>query len=115
MPSKCSFGFVAKYIKGKSTGNLELQYHASEGFNLKSIATDYLVVSGSNAKFGGWATVNGVSGYYFRVHAQDVAEPGVGKDFFSIKIWHGDPNLDGTLIHSSHNVLAGGNIMVRTK
>jgi hypothetical protein len=76
---------------------------------------DYLVVSGSNAKFGGKAKVDGVSGCYSRVQAQDVAEPGVGKDTFSIKIWNGDPNLDGTLIHSSHNVLAGGNIMVKNK
>jgi len=34
---------------------------------------------------------------------------------FSIKIWYGDPDTDGTLIHSSHNDLAGGNIIVRTK
>jgi len=71
------------------------------------------VISGSNAKFGGWATKDGLSGFYFRVIAQDVAEPGVGKDWFSIKIWQGDPNLDNPLVHSSHNVLAGGNIMVK--
>lgn len=85
------------------------------GFNLKSTTIDYLVVSGANAKFAGWATVDDISGFYFHVQAQDVAEPGVGKDMFSIKVWYGDPNLDGTLFHSSHNMLAGGNIMVKSK
>jgi len=113
--ARATFGFVAKYIKGASTGNLEFQYHAAEGFNLKSTTIDYLVVTGAIAKFGGKATVNGVTGYFFRVMAHDVAEPGIGKDIFDIKIWLGDPNLDGTLFHSSHNVLAGGNIMVKNK
>lgn len=115
MEGRATFGFVAKYIKGASTGNLEFQYHSSNGFNLKSTTIDYLVVSGANAKFGGKATVDGVPGYFFRVLAQDVAEPGVGKDMFDIKIWFGDPNLGGTLSHSSHNVLSGGNIMVKIK
>jgi len=115
MPGTASFGFVAKYIKGSATGNLEFQYHVEDKLNLKSTSITWLVVSGSNAQFKGTATLNGVSGYYFRVIAQDKGEPGVGQDTFAIKIWDGDPDTDGTLIHSSHNTLAGGNIIVRTK
>ena len=45
--------------------------------------------------------------------AKDFGEPGAGKDEFDIKIWNGDPNLDtSVLIHSSKNVLSGGNIVV---
>jgi len=113
MPGTASFGFVAKYIKGNAQGNLEFQYHVEDKLNLKSTTITWLVVSGSNAQFKGTATLNGVSGYYFRVWAHDGGA--VEKDTFSIKIWYGDPDTDGTLIHSSHNDLAGGNIIVRTK
>lgn len=73
------------------------------------------MVSGRNAQFKGTATLNGEPGYYFRVIAQDNGEPGAGRDTFAIKIRFGDPEDEGTLIHSSHNTLAGGNIIVRTK
>jgi hypothetical protein len=72
-------------------------------------------VSGDNVQFKGTATVNGNPGYYFRVTAQDKAEPGTGKDTFALKIWQGNPDTDGTLLHSSHNILSGGNIQIKTK
>jgi len=118
MAGRATFGFVAKYIKGKSTGNLEFQYHAAEGFNLKSVNIDWLVVTGGKiAQFGGTATIDGVPGHYFRVKAIDNGEPGIGVDVFWIKIW------EGTVIeaektdpwHNSQNTLSGGNIMVKIK
>lgn len=119
--ARATFGLVAKFLKGSTTptGNLEFQYHTCDGINLKSTTIQWLQVSGNVAQFGGTATLNGVSTvdskqYYFRVKAQDKGEPGTS-DEFMIKIWKGDPNLDGELIHASHSTLYGGNIIVRTK
>lgn len=116
--ARATFGFVIKHNKGQAleaNGNLEFQYHVEDKINLKSTEITWLVVSGSNAQFKGMATLNSESGYYFRVTAKDNGEPGVGADWFSIKIWYGDPDTDGTLVHSSKDFLAGGNIMVKTK
>jgi hypothetical protein len=50
------------------------------------------------------------------VIAKDFGEPGVGRDEFDIKIWNGNPDDSGSnLIHSSKNVLGGGNIVVHKK
>jgi hypothetical protein len=111
MAGKAIFGFLTKYIKDVATGNLEFQYHIDEKLNLRSTSIQWLVVSGSSAHFKGQGTVNGVAGYYFDVISHD----GTNGDTFAIKIWSGDPDNGGTLIHSSHNTLAGGNISVRTK
>ena len=107
MPGTASFGFVAKYIKYSATGNLEFQYHVDDKLNLKSSSIEWLVVGGSNAQFKGQATLNGVAGFTFHVIAHD----GTDGDTFSIRIW----DSEGNLIHSSHDALAGGNIVVRTK
>ncbi len=107
MPGTASFGFIAHYVKGSAAGTLEFQYHVDDALSLKSTSIEWLVVSGSNAQFKGRATLNDVEGYTFSVIAHD----GTDGDTFSIWIW--DP--DGTLVHSSHNALEGGNIIVRTK
>lgn len=115
MPGTATFGFITKIRDSSATGNLEFQYHVEDKFNLKSTSITWLVVSNSNAQFKGTATLNGEPGYYFRVMGKDNGEPG-DLDWFSIKIWNGDPDTeDSTLIHSSHNTLAGGNIKVKTK
>ncbi len=112
LAGKATFGFVAQYQRGYAQGNLGFQFRHGD-ISLKSTSIAWLVVSSSNAQFKGMATVNGVSGYYFRVAAQDGGTG--GSDTFAIKIWFGDPDVGGVLIHSSHNVLSGGNIIVRTK
>ncbi len=112
LPGKATFGFVAQYQKGQAQGNLEFQFHDS-GINLESTSITWLVVSESSAQFKGTAIVNGDSGYHFRVMAHDGGSQGT--DTFAIKIWLGDPDAGGTLIHSSHNILGGGNVIVRTK
>jgi hypothetical protein len=111
---KATFGFIVKYIKDQTAGNLEFQFSVSQ-LNLKSTSIAWIVVSGSNVQFTGSATIDGNSGFFFRVIAQDKGEPGVGKDTFAIKVWSGDPESGGELIHSSHNILAGGNIQVKLK
>jgi large repetitive protein len=68
MSGKATFGFIAKYNKDKALGNLEFQY--SEGqIDLKSTSIYWIVVSGSNVQFKGTATINGETGYYFRVNS----------------------------------------------
>jgi hypothetical protein len=109
------FGFIAKYLKGSPQGNLEFQYQSGD-VNLKSTKITYLAVSKTVAVFKGVASLNGVDGFYFKVMAKDFAEPGVGVDEFNIWIWDGNPDLPTTtLTHHSSNVLAGGNIMIKTK
>lgn len=63
---KAHFGFVAKYKKGASTGNLEFQYQNAD-INLKSTTIDWLVISGVSAQFQGTGTINGEGFYTFRV------------------------------------------------
>ena len=81
---RANFGFVAKYIKGNAKGNLEFQYKVGD-INLKSTEITWLVVSGSNAKFKGIATVNGVPEYHFRVNAKDKVVYAVQSVFSSTK------------------------------
>ena len=102
--------------KGAPKGNLEFQYKAGE-IDLKSTEIKWLAVGGTIAQFKGTATIKGSNEeYWFRVQAKDLGEPGIGVDDFNIKIWDGDPDVEGTtLVHSSHNTLSGGNIQVKTK
>lgn len=85
--------------------------------NIIARALDFLVVTGGKiAQFGGTATKDGQTGYYFRVKAIDNGEPGT-LDGFWIKIWAGDIITAETTdpIYNSHNTLSGGNIQVRVK
>jgi len=110
---RANFGFVAKYQSGGSTGNLEFQYKDAN-INLKSTTINWLVISEVSAQFQGTGTINGTGFYTFRVLAKDNAEPGVGADYFDIKIWAGT-DTEANPIHKAKNVLAGGNIVVHKK
>lgn len=114
-PGRANFGMNVKYKQEASTGNLEFQFQAGD-INLKSISIDWLVISETNAQFRGECRINGADGYFFRVIAKDLGEPGVGIDEFDIKIWYGDPDDPASsLVHNSKNLLGGGNIVVHTK
>ena len=83
LTGKASFGFVAKYKRGRSVpdGTTEFQFRAAR-FNLHSTAYEWLVVAGTRAKFKGTATVNGEGDYGFMLTATD-GDP----DLFRIKVW----------------------------
>ena len=87
---KATFGFVAKYQKGKSTpdGNTEFQFRAVN-LNFKSTSYDWLVVAGARGKFKGEGTINGGATIYgFMLTATDGAlRGGGGPDGVRIKIW----------------------------
>lgn len=112
--NKATFGFVAKYKQEVSTGNLEFQYHGSDGLNLKSMTIDWLVISDTSAQFQGTGTINGEGFYTFRVQAKDFGEQGIETDHFDIRIWQGaDTSVDP--LYKAKNILSGGNIVVHKK
>ena len=81
---KASFGFVSKYVKGKTlpTGNTEFQFQAA-GLNFSSTAYEWLVVTGNKAQYRGSGTLNGVAGYTFKLTAWDAP----GGDKIRMQIW----------------------------
>ena len=110
---RVNFGFVAKYKKSVSTGNLEFQYQDAD-INLKSTSIDWLTISNNKAIFQGTGTINNEGLYTFRVMATDNAEPGVDEDHFDIKIWEGT-DTEADPIHKARNTISGGNIKVHKK
>ena len=103
-----NFGFIAKDTP--LNGALEYQdddanlnVHSSNGI-------DSLTFMGNCASFTGNAKVNGQLGYRFRVNACDMAEPGTGKDTFSIEV-------TGPLMFSymKQGTITDGNIQMHSK
>ncbi|WP_215453949.1 family 43 glycosylhydrolase [Streptomyces sp. ATCC 21386] len=76
------FSFTAKYAKNatKPSGKAALDF-AKAKLKFRSTGSDWLVVTGSKAVYQGSGTVNGKTGYAFRITATD------GPDTFKIKIW----------------------------
>ena len=86
---KATFGFVSKYLPGRTTpsGNTEFEFKAG-GFRFKSASYEWLVVSGARAQYKGEGTVNGGGSYGFLLTAIDGAvSGGGGTDRFRIKVW----------------------------
>lgn len=110
---KASFGFMAKQKDGKSSGQLEFQYHA-DGLTLKSTSYDWVTVAGSQVLFEGTGALNDVEGFRFRVRAVDGDLLGTGVDRFEIRIWTSGGAFDSPLYRMEGD-LAGGQIVVHKK
>jgi hypothetical protein len=84
MTGKETFGFVSKYVKGKTlpTGDTEFQFNAAN-LIFKSTSYDRLVVAGTKAQFKGTGTINGAGTYGFIL---SVVDDNKGYDKFRIKI-----------------------------
>ncbi len=84
-----TFGFVSKYLHGRSTpdGNLEFQFQEGN-LNFKSTSMDWLVVTGEpRSIFRGTGTINGANVCKFEVDAWDGSfQPG-NVDGFGLKIF----------------------------
>ncbi|MET7703782.1 family 43 glycosylhydrolase [Streptomyces sp. NPDC005485] len=82
LTGKAAFAFGARYRKGATapTGEATFAFRPAR-LTFRSTASDWLVISGSHAVYQGSGTVNGKSGYGFRITATD--KP----DTFLIKIW----------------------------
>ena len=91
-PSKtgqANFGFVAKYLKGRSVpdGQTLFHFHAA-GFKFHSDDLDWLAISGTKAQYKGTGTVNRQGGYGFMITATDGRAPGADEDDrLRIKVW----------------------------
>jgi hypothetical protein len=110
--NKATFGFVAKYKKGSTTpdGNLQFQYNYRD-INLKSTSIEWLVISNNKAIFQGTASINGQGTYKFRVEATDGDLTGGQADHFMIRIGLGN-DISVNPIYSYKGDLQGGSIVV---
>jgi len=116
MTGKATFGFVSKYVKGKTppTGTTEFQFNIAK-LNFQSTSYDWLVVAGAKAQFKGTGTINGAGTYGFMLSAIDDSKG----DKFRIKIWEkasGNPVYDNQVGAAEDanptTVIAGGSIVV---
>jgi hypothetical protein len=91
-----TFGFVSKYLPGRSTpdGNLEFQFKAGN-LDFKSTSMDWLVVTGEpRGQFRGTGSINGATVCKFQVDAWDASfQPG-NADAFGLKIFSCDSGGD---------------------
>lgn len=92
---KATFSFTAKYNWFSTTPTGKAAFDFDQGKQkFRSTASDWLVVTGSTAVYQGTGTVNGQSGYAFRITATD------GPDTFKIKIWK---KSTGTVLYENTN------------
>jgi PKD repeat protein len=117
---RATFGFVSKYGKGATvpTGNTEFNFHVGD-LRFGSTSYDWLVVSGSKARFKGSGTINGAGDFSFLVSVVDGDVTGDGPDTFRIKI---TDKATGIVVYDSERergdgtaattVLAGGSIVI---
>lgn len=115
LTGKATFGFVSKYVKGKTepTGNTSFAFQTAT-LSFSSDSYQWLVVNqaGTNAQFKGVGILNGVPGHQFMVWAKD-GDP----DTFRIKI--SDPG--GTIVYDNTQdgefgtELGGGSISIHVR
>jgi uncharacterized delta-60 repeat protein len=118
---KASFGFVSKYKKGSNQvdGNTEFQFKAGN-LNFKSTLHEAgtLVISGKKATYRGDGTINGVSGFRFKITAIDGNwNGGTLPDQFRIKIWGSNGVIYDNGLGADDNsevatTLGGGSIVI---
>jgi hypothetical protein len=109
LAGKATFGFVAKYPKGATApdGNIQFQFHAGD-LNFHSTSYEWLVVAGSKAQFKGAGTINDEGLYKFMITASDGSP-----DTFRIKIWYEDAAGEHVVYdNGSQQPLGSGGITV---
>ncbi len=91
-------------------GNLSYK-DKTNNIDLKSTSITFVSILSDNqhATIKGTATVNGVSGYTFRVDMEDNNESGIGVDRFRIRL-SGPTNYDSNAFAANGGLLTGGNI-----
>jgi hypothetical protein len=121
---KATFGFVSKYQQGANvpTGNTQFSFQVVD-LKFKSTEYDWLVVAGSNAKFKGTGTINGLGNYGFQLFGFDAdvnTNDSHLDDKFRIKIW--DKNNGDVVVYDNElgqleaaepsTVIGGGSIVI---
>jgi len=87
--------------KDQPSGNVEYEDHDT-GMNVNATTITSVVVTGTHGQIFGKATINGSGSFDFVVDVDDIAEPGINVDTFSIKLSNG--YIAGPRILSSGNV-----------
>ncbi|MDP3983877.1 MAG: hypothetical protein Q8Q52_02575, partial [Acidimicrobiia bacterium] len=85
------FGFVSRYKRGTSvpSGNTAFEFSAGD-LKFRSTSYEWLVISGSSARFKGVGTINGAGEFGFILSAFDAdlnTTDSFTDDLFRIKIW----------------------------
>ena len=113
LADKGTFGLTAKAdaTGTSSSGNLTYQDHGVLDRTVKSTAVNSVTVTGNCAQILGTATVNGASGYTFRLDVEDNGEPGKGNDRFRIRL-DGPTTYDSNSFAPNGSLLSAGNIQV---
>jgi hypothetical protein len=103
---RATFGGNAQSKTGEAQGNQEYQDHGpAQPINVKSIDVQAVVCeSPTQASIFGQASVNGSGAFFYRISVKDVAEPGSGRDTYSILLSNG--------YASGEQVLQGGNVQI---
>jgi hypothetical protein len=118
---RATFGFTARYAKGRSVpdGQTQFQFKAG-GLSFHSTSYDWLVVAGTRATYRGVGEVNGTAGYSFQLSAVDGQRPGGDKvDRFRLKVWS---TATGELVYDNQvgttddaaptTALTGGSVVI---
>jgi hypothetical protein len=120
---RATFGFVAKYEKGKTTpsGQTQFQFQVAD-LSFQSTSYDWLSVGGAKAQYKGTGMINGSGTYGFMLSAIDgQLSGGGGSDKFRIKIWN---KATGVLVYDNQvsadkdenadptTVISGGSIVI---
>ena len=93
-------------------GNLNYK-DTTNNIDLRSTSITFVSILSDNqhATVKGTATVNGISGYTFRVDLEDNGEPGDGVDRFRIRI-SGPASYDSNAFAANGGLLTAGNLQV---
>jgi hypothetical protein len=119
---RAQVSFVSRYQKGASipTGETSFEFQAGN-LRFKSSSYQWLVVNGLGAvaQYEGSGSVNGVSGYVFRLTVYDAALTGIGSDGMRMKITDSSHLIfDNKAGSSDDNArantqrISGGNIVI---
>jgi hypothetical protein len=121
LSGRANFGFTSKYKNGggRPTGETEFNFTVGN-FNFHSESYDWLVVSSFKAQYRGTGSVNGVSGYEFRVTGYDgQISGGGGIDKFRIKVTRNGQTVFDNRMGVSEDIdqadpqaIAGGSIVI---
>jgi PKD domain len=108
-----NFGFDAQPDSNNNfKGNLNYT-DKTNNIDLKSTSITFVSILSDNehATLKGTATVNGTSGYTFRVDMEDNGEPGKGVDRVRIRL-SGPTNYDSNAFAANGGLLIAGNIQI---
>jgi hypothetical protein len=121
LSGRANFGFNSKYKNGGGppSGETEFNFQVAN-FNFHSESYDWLVVSSFKAQYRGTGSVNGVSGYDFRVTGYDGdINGGGGIDKYRIKITRNGQTIFDNRMGQSEDIdqanpqqIAGGSIVI---